>query len=355
MKYFYHKCMERVRIAEPVNDLVEMHRNVRVELYSQEIAEKIKNDIDFTKLSHYPDIGPLIDKLASSHSIKSENILITSGIDSGIKTIFEMCTKPSSNVVCLYPTYAMYKVYADAYDVNIINVISKQDYTIDIDDLLNSLNTDVDVVFIPNPHIPVEYTFDEPQIKTIIEKAQEKGILVVIDEAYYMFGAPTMIPLIREYNNLVIARTFSKGFGLPSIRLGYLMANEELISYLSSRRFAHETNYLTIQIANWAIDHIDIFKNYNNEVIEAREWLKEELKGIGFDVHGSQSNSLLLHCKTVPNSIKIALELKEAGYMVKSNIPKPFDDCLLITIGNINTMAIFYNKLVAILKKEGIL
>lgn len=355
MKYFHHKRIQRVRISEPVNHLVEMHRNVRVESYSKLIADKIKNDIDFTKLSHYPDIDPLLDKLANFHSIKSENILVTSGIDSGIKTIFEMCTKSGSNIVCLYPTYAMYKVYADAYDVNIINIISKKDYTIDLNDLLDSLSADVDVVFIPNPHIPIEYTFDILQIKKIIEKAQEYEILVVIDEAYHMFGAPTMVPLIKEYTNLVIARTFSKGLALPSIRLGYLMANEYLTAYLSSRRFAHETNYLTIQIAIWAIDNIDIFKDYNNEVIEAREWLKNNLKELGFDVHGSQSNSLLLNCKTVLNSTKVALELKKKGYLVKSNIPKPFDDCLLITIGNKNTMSCFYDILVAVLKKEGIL
>lgn len=352
MKYFYNKNINRVRIADPVHELVEMHRNVRVELYSEEIENKIKKDLDLTKLSRYPDVTLLLDKLSNFHGITPNNLLITSGIDSGIKSVFEMCTVvKKSKVVCLAPTYAMYKVYADAYEVELVNVWSKDNLKIDVDDILNVMDDDIDVVFIPNPHIPIEDVLEENDIIRILNKAKDKEILVVVDEAYYMFGAPTMIGLIKEFKNLVVARTFSKGFGLPSIRLGYLIGDEQIISYLGSRRFAHETNYLTLQIAVWALDHVEIFEEYNRQVIEARDWLHNQLQQKNINVHGNMSNSLLLGFDSKNQAQQVAMELKKEGYAVKSNIPEPFDNNLLFTVGTKENMEIFYKVLIKIIER----
>ena len=295
----------------------------------------------------------MIEKLSKTNGVSEDNILITSGIDGGIKTIFEMCTTKSSSILCITPTYAMYQVYADAYDINIINICSRSDLTINVDEIIGAMDHSIDVVFIPNPHIPIEYVFSKIEIKRILDCAKQYEILVVVDEAYYMFGAPTMVDLICEYKNLLVARTFSKGFGLAAIRLGYLAGNPEIISYLSTRRFAHETNMLTCQIAVFALDNITLFQSYANDVVSSRDWVKNELNKLGFESHGSKSNTILLDLETHAKAMKVSKMLSKSGYLVKSNIPEPFNSYILFTVGTKKTMMKFLPVLMKSLNTVG--
>jgi histidinol-phosphate aminotransferase len=315
-----------------------MHRNVRVESYEKGLV-----DLDLENLSKYPDIANIENSIAKFDGVDRENILITSGIDGGLKTIFEMTTQKGSKAIYLTPTYAMYKVYADAYEVEMIPVQTKEEtLNIELDEIMSKINETIDIVFIPNPHIPIENTFHLENIEKIIKKAEKLEVLVVIDEAYYMFGSETATPLINKYNNIIVARTFSKGFGLPAIRLGYLIANKNLISYLGSRRFAHETNSLSAEIGSWAIENIDKFETYNLEVVKAREWLKVEFEKLGVKTHGEKTNTVLLNLETEERAKKFGELLKNEDFVVKTNNPEPFKKYILVTVGKLETMKLFF-------------
>jgi len=341
-KYFYHKNIDRERIAIPQEeDMIEMHRNVRFDLYGKKFDKKLKKYLSFKNLSKYPQVEKLYTKLAKFNNLEENNFLVTAGIDAGLKTIFEMCSQKNSKVICLTPTYAMYQVYADAFEVEMVKINSKRDFSIDLKELLDSIDYDIDIVFLPNPHIPIENIFYKEEIEQVLEKAKKTDTLVVIDEAYYMFGSPTMINLIDKYDNLVVARTFSKGFGLPAIRVGYLVANKDLISYLSSKRFAHELNSLAIDIAIFAIDNFKYFKKYANKIQENRDWLKNKLRNKGIYVFGDKSNTILIDCYDKDKVDFLAEKMKEKKFIVKNNMTTPAGSFISVTIGKKKVMKRF--------------
>src|SRR6185295_470180 len=108
------------------------------------------------------------------------------------------------------------------------------------------------------------------------------------------FGAVSAMELVRKYENVVIARTFSKGFGVPSMRLGYLIANADNMNVLAKTRFAHESNSLSNAVAEYLLDNYEMVQTYNRRVIDARERLKPILSEQGIRAIGKTGNFLLL-------------------------------------------------------------
>lgn len=338
MSFKYKTVLKRQRIPYMREEFCEMHRNARVDYYPDEIAMRIRDTIDFTHLNRYPNVEKLQNNVAKFLGLAPENILLTSGIDGGIKTVFEMCTKIGDKVVTLWPTYGMYDVYSRAFGIKTIDIKSREDLSINIDEIIEKIDKDVSVVFLPNPHQPIENLFSCAQIEKVAQKALEFDVVLFVDEAYFMFGAQTAISLVEKYPNVVVARTFSKGFGLPAIRVGFLVSNPEFISYLETKRFAHETNYLSIEIASFAIENYALFESYINEVNTAREWIKASLAELGYKTHGAGSNSVIIDMITVCDKEAVANVLKDLGYLVRSNIPYPFDKYISVTVGSIDVM-----------------
>lgn len=321
------KNLQRIRIEVPDEKYLQLHRNTKPEL------NEIVPFIDFKQLSRYPDIETFLDKLSSFLKIDKENIMLSSGIDGSIRTIFEQFVIKKAMI--LLPTYKMYEVYANALDKELVEIHSNKDtLQIDINEIIENIS-EVDVLFIPNPHVPVENVFYKQDIENILRKSN--GKIVVIDEAYFMFGSPSMINLISKYDNLLVMRSFSKAFGLPSIRLGYTIGNKELITRMNSTRLAYETNSLSMSIASWAIDNLDVFKEYISEVIDSRTYIKQEFSKLGFKTHGSLSNTIMV--KTGQNTSNICKQLKKRNVLVK--VLLDFPEWLFITIGKRKTMLKF--------------
>lgn len=156
---------------------------------------------------------------------------------------------------------------------------------------------------------------------------------MVIDEAYALFGCDTSIPLISKYENILIARTFSKAMGLPGIRLGYMLGQEKLITYLQTRRFAHESNALSVTAGIWVLDNFDESEKVKNEVISTRDWFKSELRDLGINCYGSVTNTVILNLKSRTEANNLSSALKQDGYLIKSNYPEGYDNFVSITIG----------------------
>jgi histidinol-phosphate aminotransferase len=341
-KYYKSHAMNRERIPVPSKETLEMHRNTKIDFYSQDFDKRLKKFLNFKELNRYPDVELLYSRLAEFHNLKEDNFLLTSGIDGGIKTIFEMCTQQDSNIICITPTYGMYYVYAEAFETNMIEIDSKpSSLNIDLNEILGNINDSISVAFIVNPHEPIEHVFTIDEVRKICEKAKQHDVLIFLDEAYYMFGSCTSVNLINEYDNLVVARTFSKGIGLPSIRLGYLISNKNFIKYLESKRFAHETNSLTIDIAIWAIDNINIFEKYAQEVCSTRDWLINELSILGCATHGNKSNTILICLESKEKANYVVHELKKSNILVRGFLPNPAQNCISVTIGSMKLTKVF--------------
>ena len=272
--------INRLRIPEK-RDLkfgLRLDRNERVSDWEQNIFSKIFKNFKGYNLSIYPDLDKIYNKIAKFDKVKTENILLTSGIDGGIRVLFESFLNEKDKIAVPNPTYAMYEVYSKIFKTKLIKVNFDKNFKIDLKSLELILKKNIRVIFLPNPNQPIENYTVLKKLNELAKKCARNKCILFVDEAYFHFGSQTAVGLIKRYNNVIIARTFSKGFGVPSIRLGYLISNKNLIKFLSANRLAHETNTLSVKVADYLLDNWKLVKKYNQEVIRSREFVKKRIK-----------------------------------------------------------------------------
>lgn len=207
--------------------------------------------------------------------------------------------------------------------------------------------------FLPNPNQPIESSFTLAELEEFARKTLAANCLFVIDEAYHLFGAVTAVDLIRKYENVVIARTFSKGFGVPSIRLGYLISNCENMNVLSKTRFAHESNSLSNAVAEHLLDNYSLVEQYNAKVIAAREQIKTLLGGLGIKAHGNTGNYLLLDLGDGARAKTYVQKARDQKIYIKGPWSAPYDRFTTITLGPIEVMQRFVEATRKLCAKAG--
>lgn len=331
----YLSKITRMRVSEGRNldSGLRLDRNEKVDTWEKGLLAKIFSEKPDYFLSVYPESSNVYKKIAAFHNIQESQLMLTSGIDGGLKTIFEVMTEPGDLVGVAAPTYAMYKIYANMFQVTMDEIEYTEDLKFNFTAFDAFLAKKPTVFFLPNPNQPIESAFTINELRDFAKKTLEQNCLFIIDEAYHMFGCDSGIDLINEFENVVVTRTFSKGFGVPSIRLGYMISNNGNMSILSKTRLAHESNSLTNAVAEYLLDNYDIVKQYNESVIFSRENLKVILKDLDIPTHGSNGNYLLLDMKEANRAKDFVNYLKEREIYVKGPWSAPRDKYITITIG----------------------
>ena len=353
-KFIYKKSKisieKRIRIPEN-RDLVKgirLNRNERVENFEKKILKKIFNSTKDYELGKYPDQSSIYKTLSRYIKQKEENLLITSGIDGGIKSTFEIFTDPNDKVGVLSPTYAMYDAYSKIFKTKLIK-IPYNNFKLDKKKFYEIIKkSNIKILFLPNPNQPIEDNFSLKELKKIVRLCFNKKILLVIDEAYYMFGSETAANLCKKFKNLVVLRTFSKSFGLPSIRFGYIIAHKDIIEIFNTYRLSYESNFLTDTVVKYFIKNKNKVNNYIKKVKQGRDYFKKELKKLNIEVIGGKANFLLVKFKNNETLNKILTKFFLKKIYVKSNYQGDLKDCMLVTCGNVSTM----KKVLKIIKSE---
>ena len=342
--------IKRMRILEN-RDLkkgIRLNRNERVEDFPKGMLQKIFKSIPKYHLGKYPDHSEIYKYLSKYLNLKKENILLSSGIDGSLKTIFETMLKPRDKISFLDPSYAMYAVFSKIYKVNAFKIKYNENFKLDKKKLYDTIKKGSKILFIPNPNQPIEDTLTINDLKKICNFCQLHKCLVVIDEAYHMYGAVSAKSLCKIYDNLIVLRTFSKSFGLPSIRLGYIISNAKIINLLETYRLSYESNFLTDTVAIYFLKNKKIVENYIKKVIDGREFVKKQLNKKGIRVYGKTSNCLLIRFPSQNQYKKITKALNKEKIYVKSNYQGLLKDCILITCGPITHM----KKLIKVINKN---
>lgn len=330
------EAVSRIRIPEnrELDDCLRMNRNERVAGWHENFLRDVFDSKPDYFLSVYPDNDSLYSKLSSYLGVETNQISLSSGMDGAFKAIWETVTEPGDRVGVLGPTYAMYYVYSKIFDTELTQIGYNPDtLKLNWDELNNFIDSGPDILFIPNPNQPVEDPLSKEQISEIATRCNQHGTLLVIDEAYYMFGCDTAVGLINDHDNLVVLRTFSKGFGVPGIRLGFMVSNTENIDQLSKTRFAHESNSLSNAVGEYLLDNMSIVEDYISEVHKGRCFLKDELSALGLSCNGDVGNYVLINFETEEKCKHVAAGLEEKKIHVKANYSGEWARYMLVTLG----------------------
>ncbi len=290
-------------------------------------------------LNVYPDTDSIYEKLSQWLKVKKEELYLTNGITEGIRIVFETLVNPADRVVMIAPTFPMYNIYAQIYQANFHPVNFLKDLTIDKKQLLDSIDINTVLAIIPNPNLPIESYLTLNEIRQLAEKCMKTDTALLIDEAYTFFGSESAIPLIKEFENIIIFQTFSKAFGLAGIRLGYIVSNEENIAYLSKTRSLVESNGISMGIAEYMLQNPGIMNEYAKEVQKGRDYIKSELSKLGFRYFGGNlTNGMLIFLNNKKETEDLLAFLKLRKVYVRGSFEQPIENCLRITLGPIPEM-----------------
>ena len=179
----YLEDIKRIRIPEgrDLESGLRLDRNERVDGWSDNILSKIFGEKPDYFLSVYPDLSGLYERLAKFNSVKEEEILVTSGIDGGIKTLFEIMTEPGDLVGVVSPTYAMYMVYSKLFQTRLENITYNKDLSFNYAEFERFIEKKPTMFFLPNPNQPIESAFTVRELEILAKKLLDANCLFIID------------------------------------------------------------------------------------------------------------------------------------------------------------------------------
>jgi histidinol-phosphate aminotransferase len=324
---------------------INLDRNEKVDCFSKKIQNKIKKSFSKQIFNTTPDITPLYNQLANYHKFSKKNIYITQGITECISHLLHSLVKKENEVIFMNETYPMYEVLCKVHDVKFKKWNFNNHFKLDINDLKKLISKKTKVIFLVNPNLPIEYEFHSNEKKKIYEICKKKNIILVYDEAYHYFGAKSEISKIKKSKNLIVMRTFSKAWGLPGIRLGYMAANENLCSYISKCRSLVETNGFSLEIASWALKNKFILNQHIKDVKEGYKYLVKGFNLQNESYHGGKkTNAILLKIKSKKHIESLKKYLNKKKIYIRSGFKKPIEDYIRISLCSKKKISVFFNE-----------
>jgi histidinol-phosphate aminotransferase len=293
---------------------------------SSRVFEAIRK-VNGESLRKYPDpvFRRLREKIGRTYGVKPGQVFVGNGSDEVLSLLVRTFVDADEKVIFTYPTYVLYETLAS------LNAVGHE--VIELDEQFN-LPDEVfrcagKLFFLPNPNSPT----GKPVKKEVIARlCRSFNGLVAADEAYADFGDSSSISLLKECPNLLILRTFSKSFSLASIRVGFAIAQEQLVADLMKTKDSYNVNLLSQLAAEAAIDDIEHMRENVRKVMRTRERLSESLQKIGFTVYPSGANFVLAKFNG-GNAGFLYEELKKRKILVRYFPVRRLEDCLRITVG----------------------
>lgn len=284
--------------------------------------------------NRYPDPyqSALKEEIAKIKEVRPTQIFLGNGSDEAIDLLYRaFCNPGKDNVILLPPTYGMYEVSANINDVEIRNVSLTPEFQLQTDKILAASNDHSKILFICSPNNPSGNKMKREDILFLLEKFP--GI-VVVDEAYIDFSdEPSFTQELDRFPNLLVMQTFSKAWGLASLRLGMAFGSEELIRILNKIKPPYNISGLTQETVLAAIQDKPKVNRMIQDILSERDFLQNQLEKLPFvqKIHPSHANFLLVQ---VPQANKVYDALIKEKIIVRNRSKVLLcEDCLRITVG----------------------
>ena len=327
-----------------VTEILQLNKNENPFGISPLAAAEIKRQADIS--NRYPDIraASLVEKLASKHGLKPENVMVTQGATSALGFIGEVFVREGTEVIVTPPTYPNYYNIVKKNRGTLVEVpMSDDTYTPDFRKISEAINDRTRLVFLCNPNNPTGTVCSDKDLIEFLHSLPEHVVLAV-DEAYLDFvedrNYRSMISEVADNVNLIVVKTFSKLYGMAGCRIGYIISNREIISYLQITATGFCCNRAGVKAAEAALDDEDFINMSIKKNKESRDYLVKEMEGMGFRVWPSSSNFIFFRPTMPPR--EFASELASFGVMIRGDFPEA-----RISIGTLDEC----RKAVAAMKK----
>ncbi len=293
-----------------------------------------------------PDNLSLRAALAAQLKLDPDEVIVANGSDEVLNWAFMAFCDERTPANFADLTYGFYPVFADVNRVPWAEIPLREDYTLCPEDYCGLEGT----VFIANPNAPTGMALKPADIERVLQA--NSGHVVVVDEAYVDFGAESCVPLIREYDNLLVTQTFSKSRSMAGARLGIGIANPELIRDLKTVQFStnpYNIDSVTMAAGTACVENDEYNMENCRRIIETREWARQKFEELGFEVTPSRTNFLFARHPEISGE-DLYLKLKEQGVLIRHFSVERIRDYNRITIGTREDMETVIEKISRILK-----
>jgi histidinol-phosphate aminotransferase len=271
-----------------VAGLIKLNTNENPYPPSPKVLEALRGAID-GKLRLYPDptSSALRAKLGKIHGFDPDEIVIGNGCDDILNLCVRAFCGECEKLAYFWPSYSLYPVLANIQGATQVELPLDENFQITAHPALLAKLGGVKLVFITQPNAPSGVWLQRVELQRVIEEAE--GV-VVIDEAYVDFAAEDCLDFAREYDNVIVARTFSKAFSFAGMRVGWAAGSRELIAALNKVKDSYNVSRLSQLGTEATLDEWDYFQGNVKKICATRERTVSALAKLGFFVYPSQTN-----------------------------------------------------------------
>jgi histidinol-phosphate aminotransferase len=288
--------------------------NENIAGWPEPVIRDVLSTITPGDLAAYPETHTLYASIARRHAVTAAHVLVANGSELVIRYVFEAFLGPDTELLILDPSFAMFEVYGRLYGADIVKVPFGPRLDTSVEAVLGRLSSRTRLVAIANPNNPTGTVFSTADLAAITRRAAAIDCLVLVDEAYFYFHSETMAPLVEEFDNLIVTRTFSKAFGLAGVRIGYALGAPAVME----------------------IVHEELAWDYARAVAEGKAHLVAALRALDLVVVDSHANFILVDLGG--DRERVIRELQDR-VLLGTTVRLPFpNEYIKITVGPVGEM-----------------
>ena len=290
----------------------------------------------------YPDEANdvLIDKIAKINGVNREQIVLGDGSSEILKLCAETFTGPTQGkLIAADPTFEAILEYSKANGAEVVKVPLTSSFAHDLAKM--GAASQKGLIYICNPNNPTASITPKNDLRGFIEKTPRET-MILVDEAYFHYAdSPdyeSVIPMVKDHPNLIVARTFSKIYGMAGLRCGYCVAQPETIKQMHPFQMWDSVNVMALAAASASLDDVDQVNNGRKLNSEAKTFTTTELDKMGYKLIPSQANFIMFDCKRPV--VPLIKALKDRNVQVGRLFPA-LPNHMRLTIGKHSEMESF--------------
>ena len=315
---------------------------------SENVGKAVAETAERLCLYSDPECRLLRQKMSEVFSLPEDNIVMVNGSDEILNFAFMAFADEKSPLVFPEITYGFYPVFAKLDHIPYEEIPLKEDFSISVEDYVGIHKT----VAIANPNAPTGIALPVSEIERILRANPEN--IVVVDEAYVDFGGESCVPLIHQYDNLLVTQTFSKSRSMAGARLGFGVGCKALIADLNTIKYStnpYNINRMTMAAGIGVLSDEEYTRKNCETVMETRTYTAEKLKELGFTMTDSKTNFLFVSHPKLDGK-KLYLDLKERGILVRHFDAPRLSPYNRITVGTREQMDALLAQIKSLLEEQ---
>ena len=318
---------------DPIDAPIKINQNENPFGIPQAIKDEVLRRAAAHDWARYPKFIPtrLHEKLAAYTGWRADGVMAGNGSNEMIQSVINATVQTGVRVLLPEPTFSVYAQVIKVMNGDIISVLLNEDLSFNIPRLATAIKVQkIDLAIICSPNNPTGCTISKRDLEMLLRNSTG---LVVVDQAYLEIGGEDFVPLLKDYPNLVILRTFSKAMAMGGLRVGYCLAAPELIREFMKCKMPYSLNYFSLTAAEVALDNLDLLHPLVEKIQRERERLFRELQTIrGVQPVPSAANFFVVKTALPPSELFAALV--ERGLLIRDVSKAPMlSDYVRISVG----------------------